>query len=93
MVPEVDGPIPFAQALEPKAVLLFERMEGEARLGGLAPPEELIVGPEGGFDAGEVVAAREAGVTLAGLGPRILRAESVAIAAAAIVLSRSGDFA
>ena len=34
-----------------------------------------------------------AGATLAGLGPRILRAESVAPVAAAIVLSRAGDFA
>ncbi len=32
-------------------------------------------------------------MTVAGLGPRILRSESVALAAAAVVLSRSGDFA
>jgi 16S rRNA U1498 N3-methylase RsmE len=40
-----------------------------------------------------VAAAERAGVTLAGLGPRILRSESVAVAAAAVILSRTGDFA
>jgi 16S rRNA U1498 N3-methylase RsmE len=33
------------------------------------------------------------GATLAGLGPRILRSETVAVAAAAVILSRTGDFA
>jgi len=94
MVPSVEPPAPLAEALHAPAVLLFERMprDGE-RLGALGAPSELIIGPEGGFDAAEVARAREAGVTLAGLGPRILRAESVAIAAAAVVLARAGDFA
>ena len=53
----------------------------------------MIIGPEGGFSPAEVEAARQAGVQMATLGPRILRAESVALAAAAVVLSRAGDFA
>lgn len=94
VVPSVDPPVSLAASLRPGAVLLFERAgAGEPRLRTLAPPAELIVGPEGGFDPAEVEAARQAGVTLAGLGPRILRAESVALAAAAVVLSRAGDFA
>ena len=64
-----------------------------ARLGSLTPPASLVIGPEGGFSPGEVAAAEQAGMTVAGLGPRILRSESVALAAAAVVLSRSGDFA
>jgi 16S rRNA (uracil1498-N3)-methyltransferase len=68
------------------------RLQGQ-RLSALEPPESLVVGPEGGFTTDEVAAAERAGVTLAGLGPRILRSESVAVAAAAVILSRTGDFA
>lgn len=94
LVPAVGDPEPFEAVLAAGAVLLHERAEGSVpRLGALEPPGSLIVGPEGGFDPDEVAAATGAGVLLAGLGPRILRAESVAIAGAAIVLSRTGDFA
>ena len=43
--------------------------------------------------AREVATAEDAGLRVAGLGPRILRSESVAVAAAAVILSRTGDFA
>jgi 16S rRNA (uracil1498-N3)-methyltransferase len=93
-VPAVRDPEPFEAALAPGAILLHERaVETAPRLGALDPPGTLIVGPEGGFDPEEVRAALTAGTGIASLGPRILRAESVAVAAAAIVLSRSGDFA
>jgi len=90
-IPVVREPVPFEDVLEPASVLLLER-EADARLSEMEPPASLIIGPEGGFSAGEVDAARNAGVRLAGLGPRILRSESVALAAAAVVLSRTGDF-
>jgi 16S rRNA (uracil1498-N3)-methyltransferase len=94
VVPEVDPPVPFADVLGGGAVLLFERTQGqEPRLGALEPPRSVIIGPEGGFNPAEVEAAARAGTRIAGLGPRILRSESVAIAAAAVVLSRAGDFA
>jgi 16S rRNA (uracil1498-N3)-methyltransferase len=94
IVPTVEAPLGFEAALQRGAVLLFERAGSELpRLGQLDPPPGVIIGPEGGFTPGELVAAEAAGVTLAGLGPRILRAESVALAAAAVILSRSGDFA
>ena len=93
IVPPVEPPVPFADLLDRDAVLLFERSGDEARLGALEPPRSVIIGPEGGFSAAEVEAARQAGVQVAGLGPRILRSESVAIAAAAVILSRAGDFA
>jgi 16S rRNA (uracil1498-N3)-methyltransferase len=92
MVPQVSAPVAFGQALEPASVLLFERHEG-ARLSAMEPPGGLVIGPEGGFTPDEVAAAERAGMPIAGLGPRILRSEAVAVAAAAVVLSRTGDFA
>jgi 16S rRNA (uracil1498-N3)-methyltransferase len=53
----------------------------------------VFIGPEGGFSPAEVAAAEEAGLAIAGLGPRILRSETVAVAVAAAILSRTGDFA
>lgn len=60
---------------------------GEADAARLAQSEEVIVavGPEGGFTAAEVDAARGAGLMVRGLGPNILRAETASIAALAIV--------
>lgn len=95
MLPGVAGPVEYAEALREAAagsVLLYERHEG-ARLSALEPPPGLVIGPEGGFTADEVAAAEQAGLTIAGLGPRILRSETVAVAAAAVILSRTGDFA
>jgi 16S rRNA (uracil1498-N3)-methyltransferase len=53
---------------------------------GRAPLEvSLFVGPEGGFSEEEVELAEAEGAILFGLGPRILRAETAAIAAAVLV--------
>jgi 16S rRNA (uracil1498-N3)-methyltransferase len=49
------------------------------------PAAALAVGPEGGFAPDEVAAARAAGWQVVSLGPRILRAETAALAALAIV--------
>jgi 16S rRNA (uracil1498-N3)-methyltransferase len=92
VVPTVDGPVPLAAVLRGGAILLAERHDGR-RLRDLPPPERVIVGPEGGFSDAELRAAQEAGVALTGLGPRILRSRTVAVAVAAAVLSRTGDFA
>jgi 16S rRNA (uracil1498-N3)-methyltransferase len=95
IVPPVDAPVAFAEALEaaqPGSVLLFERHEGK-RLTEFEPPSSVVIGPEGGFSPAEVEAAERAGLAIAGLGPRILRSETVAVAAAAAILSRTGDFA
>ena len=92
IVPEVGAPVPVADVIGPGSVLLFERTNGP-RLSEVPAPERLIIGPEGGFSQDEVKAAEQSGATIAGLGPRILRSESVAVAAAAVVLSRTGDFA
>lgn len=92
LVPEVVAPVPFAEVLATPSVLLLERSDGP-RLSSLEPPGSVIIGAEGGFAPGEVDAAARAGLAMAGLGPRILRSETVAVAAAAVILSRTGDFA
>ena len=58
-----------------------------------SPPQSilLILGPEGGFTEGEIEQAREAGCLIAGLGPRILRAETAAIAACTLAQYLFGD--
>lgn len=92
IVPEIAAPVGFAEALAPTSVLLYERHAGQ-RLSALESPAGLVIGPEGGFTPDEVAAAERAGMPVAGLGPRILRSETVAVVAAAVVLSRTGDFA
>jgi 16S rRNA (uracil1498-N3)-methyltransferase len=51
----------------------------------------LAIGPEGGFSEGEIAAAKSNGFTPVTLGPRILRMETAAVAAAALTLYECGD--
>jgi 16S rRNA (uracil1498-N3)-methyltransferase len=51
----------------------------------------MIMGPEGGFSDHEIAKARAAGCLVAGLGPRILRAETATIAAITLVQCLFGD--
>jgi 16S rRNA (uracil1498-N3)-methyltransferase len=51
----------------------------------------MIMGPEGGFSNHEITKARAAGCLVAGLGPRILRAETATIAAVTLVQFLFGD--
>jgi len=51
----------------------------------------LFVGPEGGFSPGEVDMARRYGLVPVTMGPRILRAETAGVVAAALVLYELGD--
>lgn len=92
IVPEVVAPVALASLLGHGAVVLHERADAP-RLGSIAPPARIVIGPEGGWDTAETAAAATTGATLASLGPRILRSESVALAATAVILSRTGDFA
>ncbi|NBS42330.1 MAG: RsmE family RNA methyltransferase, partial [Acetobacteraceae bacterium] len=51
------------------------------------------IGPEGGFDRAELdAAARYPFVTSIGLGPRILRAETAAVAGLAVLAALAGDW-
>jgi 16S rRNA (uracil1498-N3)-methyltransferase len=97
LVPPVAPPCAFADlfALPAAARLLLAEHGETTPLVALALDRPasvlLIIGPEGGFDAGEVAGAQAAACTLVGLGPRIMRAETAAITAAALCQSRWGD--
>lgn len=54
-------------------------------------PIAVAIGPEGGFSAEDIAVAEEAGFIAVSLGPRILRAETAAIAALAIIQYEAGD--
>ena len=92
IVPPVHEPVRLADVLRPGVALLYER-DSATRLSMIDPPPSVAIGPEGGFSKDEMAQALAAGAQIVGLGPRILRSESVALAAAAVILSRSGDFA
>ena len=51
----------------------------------------VLVGPEGGFSDGEFEDAAVAGFTPVSLGPRVLRTETAAVAALAVLQSLGGD--
>ena len=51
----------------------------------------LLIGPEGGFTPQEMAAAGSSGFQTVSLGPRILRAETATITAAALIQHRFGD--
>lgn len=51
----------------------------------------LAVGPEGGWEAGEIAAAREGGFVTAGFGPRTLRTETAGLAALSVLQYHHGD--
>jgi 16S rRNA (uracil1498-N3)-methyltransferase len=84
----------FAQALDlarplELKVMLWEKEQRRlaSLIRGMPAPKgiALMVGPEGGWAEEEVQQARAAGFALAGLGGRILRTETAAIAACAII--------
>ncbi|MDQ7030895.1 MAG: RsmE family RNA methyltransferase [Ardenticatenia bacterium] len=52
----------------------------------------VLVGPEGGFAPEEVERARSAGAVPISLGPRVLRAETAAIVAVAVLLYELGEW-
>lgn len=99
-LPELCAPMSFSDAVKgaPECtfrVLLFEG-EKSVSLRQALPPERppavvVAVGPEGGFEAHEVQIARDAGFAVVGFGPRVLRAETAAIAAMAVVGFAVGD--
>ena len=93
-LPEIAASTPFARALEtPAAVHYFLEEEcGAPPLLSVVPVERspadtvcLLVGPEGGWTGEERRAASARGWLAVSLGPQILRAETAAIAALAIV--------
>jgi 16S rRNA (uracil1498-N3)-methyltransferase len=74
-----DGATPFRESLA-------HALAGAGPRGAPAGEAQILIGPEGGFTPEEAAAAVEAGAVPATLGPRILRSETAAIAAAALAL-------
>lgn len=66
---------------------LESRTDGEADLSTLS----IIVGPEGGFEQDEVELARQYDAVTIGLGNRILRSETAAVALTAAVMHELGE--
>lgn len=67
---------------------------GDALASIAQPPRNaasILLGPEGGLTAAEIDFARDAGFVPTSLGPRVLRTETAATAALAIVQSTLGD--
>ncbi len=100
-VPEVEEPQPLAKVIgvwDPSRRLIFcdetaRDLNPLSSLSGVAPPAAVLVGPEGGFtdEERQMLRARPF-VTAISLGPRILRADTVAIAALAVVQAAIGDW-
>ena len=99
-VPEVTAPLPLARWLDglvgesSTRILLWPGAE-RALAGAVAAPGQvtLLVGPEGGLTDEERDAASRAGFDVRSLGPRILRTETAAIAALALLQAAAGDLA
>jgi 16S rRNA (uracil1498-N3)-methyltransferase len=98
-VPRVDEPITLSAALAgapesgPRILLHGGGSTGRPLRELLEPAAQvtLAVGPEGGFSETEVATAQAQGFAIAGVGPLVLRAETAAIAACAIVAHVLGD--
>jgi 16S rRNA (uracil1498-N3)-methyltransferase len=102
-VPVVDAPVDFGTLLAswpPRRRLLVMDETGEGPpiaevLTGVKAGQDLgvLVGPEGGFAASELDALADLPfVSRVGLGPRILRAETAALAALACLQAWAGDW-
>ena len=95
-VPEVAAPVALDRALGALApgTRAFVFHPGGGKLEGPAPASvAAVVGPEGGLTDAEVAACERAGARRATLGPRVLRAETAAIVAVALLQARFGDLA
>jgi 16S rRNA (uracil1498-N3)-methyltransferase len=101
-VPQVLAPVRLEAVLDAweddrQLVWCDETRPGQDPLGVLAGlkrgPLAILIGPEGGFSDGEREALRRHGHAHAiGLGPRIMRADTAAVAALALVQATLGDW-
>ena len=92
VVPGVINPTEFAAVLNVNSCLLFSERDGEPwNTDWKLQSVTAIIGSEGGWSDEELDQARAAGVPIVTLGGRVLRAETAAIATAALLQHRHGD--
>ena len=98
LLPDISEPLPLAHLLEhrdaARTLYFADEAGGEAAANAFAPgPAVILTGPEGGFTDDEREAIRAAPNAIAiSLGPRILRAETAALAALATYMALAGDW-
>lgn len=99
-IPELLPTLALKHAVKPESgvtSILLNEDEHHLSLASLLKPVKspvrvrLLIGPEGGFTKDEIELARSARYQSVTLGPRILRMETAAIVAAAIVMNEWGD--
>lgn len=98
-VPRVAAPVDLSQflgeAAEQNDIRLILAPGADLRLPNMPRPAgkvTLLIGPEGGFEEGELAAAATVGFRAVSLGPRVLRTETAAMAALAAMMALWGDF-
>ena len=92
VVPELSLPKQFASVLDPSnPCFLFSEREGHGLMRIETDQVTAIIGSEGGWSDEELEEARAAGAQVVTLGGRILRAETAAITATALLQHRFGD--
>lgn len=95
VAPVLDLPQYLAMAKDQNALRLMLAPAAASSLRELPPPAEpvlFMVGPEGGWEDGELRAATAAGFSLHQLGPRVLRTETAGMTALATMQALWGDF-
>jgi 16S rRNA (uracil1498-N3)-methyltransferase len=96
-IPDVTAPQglhDFLHEADAAATRLLLAPAGTRGVGDLSVPDRritVLIGPEGGLTEGEQRAALEAGFLGVRLGPRILRTETAAVVALALLQHRFGD--
>lgn len=93
-VPAILDPVAYADALAGGAIVCSHEEHDTSLADALAVasrPVTLLIGPEAGFGAAELAGARAAGCPIVALGPTVLRTETAAIVAAALVRARLAD--
>ena len=101
VLPRLIGPLPFDAAapeawMNQRTLIAWEHEPQRTVrdvLGGLRDVTHvaLFIGPEGGYEAAEVAEAAEYGAIPVTLGRRVLRTETAAVVAAALVLYELGE--
>jgi 16S rRNA (uracil1498-N3)-methyltransferase len=91
VIPRIEETQEFADVIVRSGMKIL--FDADAEPSSIGQPDEvtLLIGPEGGWSTDELRDAHAAGCLFQRLGPRRLRAETAAIAAAAVIASRFGD--